>query len=187
MLLLLGQRRTETAHMAWSDLVLDDGIKLWPDLPPQRNVWLVRSDITKSGRPHYIPLPSQAIGILRGLPRLNSVDLVFPGRRGRPMTGWSKRLPDVYKLTAKEGIAPWTPHDLRRTMRTGLGRLGVEPVVSELLLDHAISDELTRTYDRGAYWADRVEASQRWADHVLAMVTQNTRSENVINLSETRR
>jgi hypothetical protein len=54
-------------------------------------------------------------------------------------------------------------------MRTGLGRLGVDRIVSELLLNHAISDELTAIYDRAGYWQQRVEAAARWADHVLGL------------------
>jgi hypothetical protein len=61
-------------------------------------------------------------------------------------------------------------HDLRRTARTGLGRLGVDRVVAELLIDHAISDELAAIYDRGDYWHLRVEAAQRWADHVMGPI-----------------
>lgn len=158
MLLLLGQRRTETALMAWSDVDLDNG------------VWTVPPAITKSGRPHKIPLPVQAGAILRTHKRAVRADLVFPGRRNQPLTGWSKRLPPVYKLTTAAGMAPWTPHDLRRTVRTGLGRLGVDRVVAELLIDHAISDELAQIYDRGDYWHLRVEAAQRWADHVAGAI-----------------
>jgi integrase len=193
LLLLIGQRRTETARMAWSDLVLDDGagLVLWPDLPPQTNLCRVPPAITKSGRPHFIPLPRQAVALLKRLPRLNRCDFVFPGRRATPMTGWSKRLPDAYSATAKEGVATWTPHDLRRTMRTGLGRLGVDRVISDLLLDHAISDELAAIYDRGAYWPARVEAAQRWADYIFAQLKKTVPPSpwpaSVVDLAEVRR
>jgi hypothetical protein len=60
------------------------------------------------------------------------------------MTGWSKRLPSVDEATAEDGMPHWTPHHRRRTMRTGLGKLHVDPTISELLLDHAISDERAR-------------------------------------------
>lgn len=192
-LLLTGQRRTETARMAWPDLVLGgDGIELWPDLPPQTDLWRVPPEITKSGRRHYIPLPRQAVELLTKLPRLNRCDFVFPGRRAAPMSGWSKRLPDAYAATAAEGVEAWTPHDLRRTMRTGLGRLGVDRVIAELLLDHAISDELAAIYDRGAYWPARVAAAQAWADHVFAQLDKKAppaprQPGNVIDLAEARR
>jgi integrase len=156
MLILLGQRRTETSMMRWADI--------------EGDVWAIPPEITKSGRAHRVPLPQQAVAILNGLPRLKSSDLVFPGRHGRAMTGWNTRLRPIYEQTSARGMAPWTPHDLRRTMRTGLGRLGVEPIVSQLLLNHAVSDELTAIYDRGEYWQQRVDAAARWADHVTGMV-----------------
>jgi integrase len=174
LLLLLMQRRTETSLMRWPDLDLKAG------------EWSVPPEITKSGRTHRVPVPPPAVAILEAMPRLAGTDLVFPGRRGRrpgspasngrarlsirPMSGWSKRLPPVYERTAAAGMKPWTPHDLRRTARTGLGRLGVDRVVSELLLDHAVSDELAKIYDRGDYWHLRVEAAARWAAHVMRLV-----------------
>jgi integrase len=156
-LLLLGQRRTETALMRWSDLDLKQG------------VWTVPAEITKSGREHRVPLPSPALLLLGHLPRMARWPYVFPGRGGRPMTGWSKRLPFLYERTTAAGMAPWTLHDLRRTMRTGLGRLGVDRVVAELLLNHAVSDELAQIYDRGDYWKLRVKAAARWADRVIGL------------------
>jgi integrase len=162
MLLLLGQRRTETALMRWRDLDLRNG------------VWTVPAKVTKSGREHKVPLPPVAIEIVQDLPRLARCDLVFPGRHGKPMSGWRYRLMPVYGRTRAARMAPWTPHDLRRTMRTGLGRLGVDRIVSELLLNHAVSDELAQVYDRGDYWQKRVEAAGQWADHVVAQANVAT-------------
>ena len=141
----------------------------WLDLDLEAGIWIVPPAITKSGRPHKIPLPPPA-ALLKNLPRMARCDLVFPGRRNRPMTGWSKRLPLVYRATTKAGMAPWTLHDLRRTARTGLGHLGVDRIVAKLLLDHAISDELAQIYDRGYYWHLRVDGAARWANHVMGLV-----------------
>ena len=86
------------------------------------------------------------------------------------MSGFSKRLLPVYAETKRKGMAPWTIHDLRRTVRTGLGGLKVLPHVAELVLNHALTGELARIYDRGDYWAERVDAAERWAAHVREMV-----------------
>ena len=67
MLLLLGQRRTETALMRWRDVDLEAG------------VWTVPAEVTKSGRAHRVPLPPQAVAILRTC-RGWRTRLVFPGR-----------------------------------------------------------------------------------------------------------
>jgi integrase len=157
-LLLAGQRRTETALMRWSDLEVNAG------------VWTIPAEVTKSGRAHRVPVAPELARILRDLPRLARNDLVFPGRRGRPISGFSQRLKAVHNASSSAGLAHWTLHDLRRTVRTGLGRLGVDPQTSELLLNHAIGDELAATYDRGDYWRQRVEAAGRWARHLLGLV-----------------
>ena len=82
MLLLLGQRRTETALMRWPDVDLEAG------------VWTVPAAVTKS-RP-------RAQGAAAAAGRRDPAEACrgwsqratcFPGRKGRPMTGWSKRLP----------------------------------------------------------------------------------------------
>ena len=41
------------------------------------------------------------------------------------------------RMATVKTIPRWTLHDLRRTMRTGLGRLGVEPHIAELVIGHA--------------------------------------------------
>jgi integrase len=175
-LLLTGQRRTETALMRWSDLRTDAAGAIVE--------WGIPAEVTKAGRAHRVPVPPELDLILRALPRLAGVDLVFPGshrrkgaREGRadvtsrpPMSGWAQRLAPVQAATAEAGLAHWTPHDLRRTVRTGLGRLGVDQEIAELMLNHAPGDELAAIYDRGDYWARRREAAERWARHVLGLV-----------------
>jgi integrase len=157
-LLLTGQRRTETALMRWPDLDLDAG------------VWTIPADVTKSGREHRVPLAREVVALLAGMPRLAGSSLVFPGRNGKAISGWSKRLAPVMVATAAAGMRPWSLHDCRRTFRTGLGRLGVAPHIAELLVNHALSDELAAIYDRGEYQQQRVEAAGRWATHVRGLV-----------------
>ena len=43
-------------------------------------------------------------------------------------------------------IEAFTPHDLRRTSRTTLGRLGVTPFIAERVINHS-KDVLEETYD----------------------------------------
>ncbi len=157
-LLLSGQRRTETALMAWANVDLGSG------------VWTIPANVAKSARAHRVPLPAALRALLLGVPRLLGSDLMFPGRGGVPMSGFSKRLLPVYAEAKGGGLAPWTIHDLRRTVRTGLGGLKVLPHVAELALNHALSGELARTYDRGDYWAERADAAERWAAHVWGLV-----------------
>jgi integrase len=53
-------------------------------------------------------------------------------------------------LAKDEGppLAPWTFHDIRRTVRTGLSRLRVAPHVAEAVLGHAVLGRLEKTYNQ---------------------------------------
>jgi integrase len=86
----------------------------------------------KTGAAHVVPLSAQAQAILRAAPRLGESDLVFPGLRG-PFSGFSKAKAALDKAS---GVTDWRLHDLRRTMATGLQRLGVRLEVTEAVLNH---------------------------------------------------
>jgi len=59
--------------------------------------------------------------------------LVFSGERGTPFSGWSKA---KSALDIASGFSGWWLHDLRRTLATGLQRLGVRLEVTEAVLNH---------------------------------------------------
>jgi hypothetical protein len=68
---------------------------------------------------------------------------------------------------------PWILHDLRRTVRTGLGKLGVQPHIAEAVLNH-LPPKLIRTYDRNTYAAEKKAALDQWASHLKTIVAQAT-------------
>jgi integrase len=148
-LLLLGQRRKETALMKRAHVDFAKG------------VWTIPGAQTKNGREHRVPLPPFAVAILQRQKKWVGSDYVFAGAGGKAMTGWSKRQPDLVK---KCGFK-WGLHDGRRTFRSGLSAAGVEEEVAEMMLNHT-REELLETYDREPRWKERVEAGQRWAQYV---------------------
>jgi integrase len=154
-LLLCGQRRTETAAMRCADI------------DPKAAIWTIPAEISKSGRKHVVPLPSTVLEIIRATGRTTS-PLVFPGRGGAMMSGWENRLASVREAA---GLPHWTLHDLRRTFRTGLAALGIDYAARELMLNHVIGSDLDQRYDRDPRWTARVDAAERWAQHVLGIVT----------------
>jgi hypothetical protein len=75
------------------------------------------------------------------------------------------------RIVAAEGkpLPPWRLHDLRRTMRTNLGKLGVQPHIAELAINHARGN-IEAIYDRHRYQREIAVALARWAAYVLALV-----------------
>ena len=97
------------------------------------------------------------------------------------MSGWTQL---VAKLRAASGV-DFTLHDLRRTMRSGLSRLGVDHDTAELAIGHQ-RDDLVRRYNKDDCWPARIAAAERWAKHVGSLVPPEDQSSVVIRLSTKR-
>lgn len=151
LILLTGQRGGEVAGMRWGEL--SDG---WWTLPPER---------TKNGLEHKVPLVETALDLLdraRNLPRES--DYVFTSSHGgglKPITVRSLAR-SVTRHCEEMGIASrFTPHDLRRTMRTRLAELGIDDVVAEKVLGHQLQGIL-KVYNRHDYAAEKRAALLAW-------------------------
>ena len=110
LILLTGCRRTEIGDLKWSEVD-----------PEARTIKLPR-ERTKNHQEHVVPLPMQAMSILADIKHRDR-EYVFGKLPHSGFSGWSRSKEDLDEtLKLKE---PWTMHDLRRTVRTGLGQMGV--------------------------------------------------------------
>ena len=72
----------------------------------------------------------------------------------------------------------WTLHDLRRTVRTRMSKLGVKPHVAELVLNHiAHRSGVVGIYDHHDYQPEIAEALAKWEAHLLAIVSTENASD----------
>jgi integrase len=163
LLMLTGSRRAELGSLSWSEISGD-----LITIPEERS---------KNGREHELPLNAPAREILESQPRRNSTDFVF-GRLDGPFSGWSKSKAELDARLAANGaiMAPWTLHDLRRTVATNLAeRLRIEPHVIEALLNHISGHRagVHGVYNRAQYRDQKAEALQRWADLLQTIIIDN--------------
>jgi integrase len=158
LLLLSGCRREEIGGLKWSEVNLDTGVMT---IPGAR---------TKNARTLELPLPAIAIAMLASVPR--NGEFVFGRREDTPFSGWSAgklRLDSRIIMTTGKPFAPWRLHDLRRTMRTNLGKLGVQPHIAELAINH-VKGGVQAIYDRHRYQREIGAALAIWAAHVIAVI-----------------
>ncbi len=148
-LLLTGQRRNEVSTMRWQDVDFEQA------------VWTIPAGVAKNGREHRVPLPDAVKALIDRQPRHGRVPYVFAGVGGVPISGWSKRQAALRKASGVD----FKLHDLRKTYRSGLSRLGVATDVAEMMLNHRRAD-LIEIYDRADRWAQRQNAAAAWAAHV---------------------
>jgi integrase len=165
-LILTGQRREEVGGMEWSELSSD------------LSLWTIPASRAKNGSVHMVPLSVPARELLINLPRLG--DFVFPGLRG-VFNGWSK---SKASLDARSGVTEWRLHDLRRTMATGLQRLGVRLEVTEAVLNHVSGSRagIVGIYQRHDFASEKRAALEGWAEHVMGVIEGRASVSNVVAL-----
>jgi len=170
LLVLTGCRASEIAGLRWSEIDFESGLLV---IPPER---------VKTAKTLRLSLPPQALAILHSTPRREGCEFVFPSERGTAFTAWSycKTALDA-RVTELLGrpLAPWVVHDLRRTLRTNLTRLGVRPDVAEAVLNHTKRGVIA-TYDRYDYRHEVQAALCVWGEHVAALV--EGRKSNIVPL-----
>lgn len=158
---MLYQRPGNLRMMEWSELDLDAATWTIPSMK------MKRTKLEKEqGEAHVVPLPSQAIEILRALHRLTGHGkYVFPGERShdRPISDNSVRS-GLYAL----GFGTeQTWHGFRASARTMLvDQLNLDPLAIEANLAHAVKDANGRSYNRTQYLKQRFEQIQQWADYL---------------------
>jgi len=153
--LLTGKRRGEIGGMAWDEL----------DLRKKREpTWTLPAARSKNNRDHKMPLPPLAVRILEAQPKIKDNPLVFPGRKDkRPMSGWSRIQKDIQD---KSGIADFTFHCCRHTLKTRLGESGIPPHVKDKVLHHAPPRTAGEVYDHYDYLTEQRQALEAWATYV---------------------
>lgn len=139
--------------------------------------WLIPGDRTKNRIPHCVPLTGAALKIVE--PRIAADGYLFPGHRlakQEPIQGGSvahalqRVLGDVKDEHGKP-IASFTSHDIRRTVETGLARLGVSREIRDRILNHKDSSVGAVHYNRHDYLFEKRAALEAWASKLSQIVS----------------
>ena len=168
LLMLTGARREEIGGLGWAEVSLLSGPAL-----------LLTGARTKQGEPHDIPLCVFAVELLKKTPRVKSCEYVFSTTGRTPISGWSRAKAELDSLAK---IPPWRIHDLRRTVATGLQRLGVGLQVVEAVLGHVSGSRagVVGIYQRHSYAAEKRAALEVWEAHVMALVERRESGEVLV-------
>jgi integrase len=188
-LILTGQRRSEVAGMGWIEL------------NRAAAAWTIPAARAKNGATHIVPLCKEIIEELDALSLASQVKaaascpdgkcwpetgfvLTTTGRTGISGITKAKAALDAKTAEARGGahLTPWRIHDLRRTMATGLQRLGVRFEVTEAVLNHVSGAKggVAGIYQRHDWADEKRSALDAWARHVIILGSQSS-DDNVIS------
>ncbi|MEY8712034.1 tyrosine-type recombinase/integrase [Mangrovibacter phragmitis] len=159
-ILALGVRKMELCAAEWSEFDLDNA------------VWHLPGIRAKNGDDIDIPLAQPVIEWIQEI-RLFAADSrwLIPARRARTTAHVSRAtlnmvMPSVLK--EMPDIEPFSIHDLRRTMRTQMAAIGIDPVIAERCLNHRIAG-IEGIYNRHEYFDERKAALTKWTDLLVAL------------------
>lgn len=170
LLLLTGQRRGELALASWADVTLTG----------KQAAWFIPAEHSKTGAPHTVPLSPAAVREFEALQKYaNGSAYVFPTDDGRAPAdprlitrGLARNFERLQVAASEEDppveLEPFTVHDLRRTCRTGLSRLGVAHDVAERILNHKLPG-MRGVYDRHEPLEEMRAALVKWAEHLARL------------------
>jgi integrase len=174
LLILTGCRRAEIADLRWSEVDIEGRMIR---LPRER---------CKNDTAHEVPLSDAALAVLASIPR-GRTDLVFPSATGRTSTAkFTKAKSCLNAAIAADGdeaMPVWVVHDIRRTVASGLARLGINLPVIEKCLNHTSGSfaGIVGVYQRHSFADEKRAALEAWARFVTALV-ENKPNDNVVGL-----
>jgi integrase len=153
-LVMTGQRREEVGAARWAELDIAN------------RTWTILGARSKNGKAHIVHLSDPALRILECCP--HSGELVFSLNGDKPFQGYSKA---KTRLDQKSSVSDWRLHDIRRTVVSGMARLGVAPHIADKVLNHQTGtmSSTALIYQRHHFLKERKDALDRWAEHVEAI------------------
>jgi integrase len=175
LLILTGQRRDEVAGAEWSEMDLDG------------RLWTLAAGRVKNNRPHEVPLSEAAVAVLQDLPRIGK-RFVMTTNGVSPSSGYNKGKLKLDALLPSD-MESWRLHDIRRTVASGMPRLGINLPVIEKVLNHSSGSfaGVAGIYQKHTFAEEKRRALDAWGAFVADLVSDRQRR-NVVRLdAEARR
>lgn len=138
-------------------------------------VWVIPPERTKNKRYHLIPITPLVHDLIKAVIGFNGNDgdFLFPSR-GNPSNNKpinkSTLSQSVIGYCKKTGMEKFTPKDLRRTVKTRMGEIGLKKDIRDRLQNHALTDVSSKHYDRYDYLPEKREALETWCNHINSII-----------------
>lgn len=149
LVILTGARSGEVRGMVWSEVDLDEGL------------WTIPANRMKAGKQHVVTLSSQAVELLRAMPRREGTEVVFWNAAGNPFDAVTlRRLMRDMGVTMEQG----TVHGFRSAFVSWARDMGHNEAIAQVAIAHAVGSKVEQAYQRGKALDLRFDLLQAWAD-----------------------
>ena len=159
MILITGSRPGEVVGMTWQEI--------------EGDTWKIPAGRMKGRESHTVPLTDLALEVIEKARSINQGnDFVFQSYLVKVKTATTRLALSKAILRHWQEIGfqePWTPHDLRRTLRTRLAEIGIEEIISEHVLGHKLQG-IAKVYNQHSYDKEKRQALQKWERKLRSIV-----------------
>jgi integrase len=137
----------------------------WDEIDLAAKIWTVPAERMKARRPHRVPLPAEAVRLLKALPRFSDNPLCFPAPRGGQFSNMA--LIAVMRRMELDAV----PHGFRSTFRDWAAERTAYPrELAEAALAHVNADKVEAAYLRTDLFEKRRKLMRDWATFCLTPV-----------------
>ncbi|PHM55846.1 integrase [Xenorhabdus stockiae] len=150
------------------------------DFDYEKDIWIIPPKNHKTGRKSKKPIIRPIIPVAKELieqaKRLNGgSEYLFVVGSGNPFLPVGGHASIMTMLNKKMSLhlpncKPFSIHDLRKTMRTGVSEL-TAPHVAEIMVGHKLPG-IWQVYDKHTYLNEQREAYERWWDKLIKIVSR---------------
>lgn len=145
----------------------------WDQFNFEKAIWIKPAEIMKKGITHAVPLPRQAITLLKELEQYRTEsDLLFAGRNSLSQPISDNTFNMALNRMGYKGRQ--NPHGFRHIASTALNnQFSDKEQVVEACLAH-MKKGVKGAYDKGSHFEERVGMMQWWADYIDQLLEEQT-------------
>jgi integrase len=136
----------------------------WSEIDLDNALWIIPAEHTKARQEHRVPLQPQAIRLLKSLPKLAGMNLIFPSRTGKPLSDMAfsqlmRGMRERGELTVEA-----VPHGFRSTFRDWAAEQTAYPdEIRKAASGHTVGDSVKEAYQRTDLLDKRRNLMNEWA------------------------
>lgn len=137
----------------------------WSEIDLTKKLWTIPAEHTKARREHRVPLQTQAIALLKSLPKIAGNNKVFPSPRGRALSDMA--LSQLMRGMRERGelTVEAVPHGFRSTFRDWAAEQTNYPdEIRRVASGHTVGDSVKEAYQRTDLLEKRRRLMNDWAN-----------------------
>lgn len=156
----------------------------WSEIDFTAKLWVIPAPHTKTKQEHRVPLTSEALQLLKSLPRVAGTNIIFPNTNGKALSDMA--LSQLMRGMKERGefAAKAVPHGFRSTFRDWSADMTNYPDdIRKAASGHKVGDAVQQAYQRSDLLEKRRQLMNDWSRYAYSQVCLNINNVTLIRTS----